>query len=107
MLLRAREFKFRFPRPVLVMGVLNVTPDSFSDGGEFLDPGRAAERAIEMVEQGAEIIDIGGESSRPGSRRVSEQEELRRVMPVGSYLDRHVQAGRRPGSPGRRGQPGQ
>jgi dihydropteroate synthase len=85
MLLRAREFKFRFPRPVLVMGVLNVTPDSFSDGGDFLDPGRAAERAIEMVEQGAEIIDIGGESSRPGSRRVSEQEELRRVMPV---LDR-------------------
>ena len=82
MLLRARQFEFRFPRPALVMGVINATPDSFSDGGKFLDPARASDRALEMVEQGAELIDIGGESSRPGSHPVSERVELRRVMPV-------------------------
>lgn len=64
------------------MGVLNVTPDSFSDGGEFLDAEKAVERAIQMVEEGADIIDIGGESSRPGADPVSESEELRRVLPV-------------------------
>ncbi|HIA86014.1 MAG TPA: dihydropteroate synthase [Candidatus Marinimicrobia bacterium] len=66
----------------LIMGVLNVTPDSFSDGGEFLDAEKAVERAIQMVEEGADIIDIGGESSRPGADPVSESEELRRVLPV-------------------------
>lgn len=66
----------------LIMGVLNVTPDSFSDGGEFLDAEKAIERAIQMVEEGADIIDIGGESSRPGADPVSESEELRRVLPV-------------------------
>jgi dihydropteroate synthase len=66
----------------LVMGVLNVTPDSFSDGGNYLDPDRAFARAIEMEEQGAEIIDIGAESTRPGSTRISEAEELRRLIPV-------------------------
>ncbi len=64
------------------MGVLNVTPDSFSDGGKFLDAEKAVERAIQMVEEGADIIDIGGESSRPGADPVSESEELRRVLPV-------------------------
>ena len=65
-----------------IMGFLNVTPDSFSDGGRFLDPSRAVERAMEMVVEGADVIDIGGESSRPGSKHVSAEEELRRVMPV-------------------------
>jgi dihydropteroate synthase len=66
-----------------VMGVLNVTPDSFSDGGQFLDPDRAAAHALEMAAAGADIIDIGGESTRPGgARAVSADEELRRVMPV-------------------------
>jgi dihydropteroate synthase len=62
--------------------VLNVTPDSFSDGGQYLDPDRAFARAIELEEQGADIIDIGAESTRPGSERVSEAEELRRLIPV-------------------------
>src|SRR6202035_2760611 len=66
----------------LIMGVLNVTPDSFSDGGKYLDPDRAFARAIELEEQGADILDIGAESTRPGSTRISEAEELRRLVPV-------------------------
>jgi dihydropteroate synthase len=66
----------------LVMGILNVTPDSFSDGGDFADPDRAFARAVEMEEEGADIIDIGAESTRPGSQRISEAEELRRLVPV-------------------------
>jgi dihydropteroate synthase len=66
----------------LVMGVLNITPDSFSDGGEFYSPERALEHALEMVAEGADIIDIGGESTRPASDFVSAEEELRRVLPV-------------------------
>jgi dihydropteroate synthase len=66
----------------LLMGVLNVTPDSFSDGGRYGDPDRAFARAVELEEQGADIIDIGGESTRPGSQRISEAEELRRLVPV-------------------------
>ena len=65
-----------------IMGVLNVTPDSFSDGGQYLDPRKAIKRAREMAEEGADIIDIGGESSRPGSDPVGLDEELKRVMPV-------------------------
>jgi len=64
------------------VGVLNVTPDSFSDGAKFLDPDRAFARAIEIEEQGAGIVDIGAESTRPGSSRISEEEELRRLIPV-------------------------
>lgn len=64
------------------MGVLNVTPDSFSDGGQFTDCDSAVRHALELVEQGAEIIDVGGESTRPGSAPVPEAEELRRVIPV-------------------------
>ena len=64
------------------MGVLNVTPDSFSDGGAFLDPARALRRGVEMARQGADLIDIGGESTRPGARGVSLAEELRRTIPV-------------------------
>jgi dihydropteroate synthase len=71
----------RFPRPS-VMGVINVTPDSFSDGGVHLDPDTAASAARRMVEEGAAIVDVGGESTRPGSGGVTLDEELRRVVPV-------------------------
>jgi dihydropteroate synthase len=71
----------RFPRPS-VMGIVNVTPDSFFDGGVNLDPDVAASSARRMVEQGAAIVDVGGESTRPGSEGVSLDEELRRVVPV-------------------------
>ncbi len=64
------------------MGVLNVTPDSFSDGGKFVDVGRAVAHACEMAAAGADIIDVGGESTRPGSVPISAEEELRRVLPV-------------------------
>ena len=64
------------------MGVVNATPDSFSDGGRFLEPTAAIGRGVELMGQGAEVIDVGGESTRPGARPVSEAEELRRVMPV-------------------------
>jgi dihydropteroate synthase len=64
------------------MGILNVTPDSFSDGGDYADPERAVARALEIEAQGADILDVGGESSRPGSAAVPEREELRRVLPV-------------------------
>ncbi len=66
----------------LLMGVLNVTPDSFSDGGKYSDPDRAFARAVEIEEQGADILDIGAESTRPGSQRLAEAEELRRLIPV-------------------------
>ncbi|MDX1981852.1 MAG: dihydropteroate synthase [Bryobacteraceae bacterium] len=66
----------------LIMAILNVTPDSFSDGGRYYDPDRAYARALELEEQGADIIDIGAESTRPGSERVAEAEELRRLVPV-------------------------
>ncbi|MCD6542150.1 MAG: dihydropteroate synthase [Thermoplasmata archaeon] len=73
---------FRWGEKTYIMGILNVTPDSFSDGGKYLDPERAVERALEMQAQGADIIDVGGESTRPGSERVSADEELKRVKPV-------------------------
>ncbi len=82
MVFRARQFEFAFPRPTLVMGVVNVTPDSFSDGGRFLSPEAAVAHALELVRQGADIIDIGGESTRPGAEPINEAEELRRVIPV-------------------------
>ena len=72
----------------LVMGVLNVTPDSFSDGGEFYSKDRAIEHALKMVEFGADIIDVGGESTRPRSESVTEKEELDRVIPVIERLKR-------------------
>jgi len=82
MILRARQFTFTFPRPALVVGIINVTPDSFSDGGRFSEPDKALRHALQLVDQGAEILDIGGESSRPGSEPVNENQELRRVIPV-------------------------
>jgi dihydropteroate synthase len=82
MILRARQFTFSFPRPVLLMGVVNVTPDSFYDGGRFNEANAAVQQALRLQEEGADIIDIGGESSRPGAEFVNEVEELRRVLPV-------------------------
>jgi len=79
---RARHFVFDFPRPTVVMGIVNVTPDSFADGGQFLDVNLAVAHGLELVQQGAEILDVGGESTRPGAQPVSEAEELRRVIPV-------------------------
>jgi len=69
-----------------VMGILNVTPDSFSDGGDFLTPGNALIQARRMVEEGADIIDVGGESTRPGAMAVSQQQELDRVIPIISAI---------------------
>ena len=82
MKLRARQFEYMFPRPALVMGIVNVTPDSFSDGGQFLDPAAAVAQALKLIDEGADLIDIGGESTRPDAVPVSATEELRRVLPV-------------------------
>jgi len=79
--LRSRSLKLG--QRTLIMGVVNVTPDSFSDGGQFLEPRRAIEHALTLLAEGADILDIGGESTRPGQReRVTAQEEKRRVLPV-------------------------
>ena len=91
MIFTARQFEFRFPRPALVMGVVNVTPDSFSDGGKYLEPAAAVDHALELVAEGAEMLDIGGESSRPGAGSIGEAEELARVIPVLEKLAGQVQ----------------
>jgi dihydropteroate synthase len=82
--------KLDFSPGCLVMGVLNVTPDSFSDGGQFLDTGRAVAHGLQMAAEGAAIIDVGGESTRPGSERVPVAEQIRRVVPVISELRRQT-----------------
>lgn len=74
----------------LVMGVLNVTPDSFSDGGRFLDPERAVSHGLALAAEGAAVVDVGGESTRPGAEPVDEAEERRRVLPVVRALAPHV-----------------
>ena len=74
--------KIKLGPRTLIMGVLNVTPDSFSDGGRYFDPLRAVKHGVELVRQGADWIDVGGESTRPGSQPVTPEEELRRVLPV-------------------------
>jgi dihydropteroate synthase len=75
------RFRLDLSRP-LIMGVVNVTPDSFSDGGRFIDPARAIAHAQALIAEGADLLDIGGESSRPGAQGVSANEELQRVLPV-------------------------
>jgi dihydropteroate synthase len=77
-----RDFSFDFSKKTFVMGILNVTPDSFSDGGLHFNTSRAVDHALRMTEDGADIIDIGGESTRPGSEPVELEEELRRTIPV-------------------------
>ena len=80
--LLTRHGKLEFGRRTLIMGIVNVTPDSFFDGGRRLDPAKAVADAVAMASSGADIIDIGGESTRPGARPVSQKEELARVLPV-------------------------
>jgi dihydropteroate synthase len=82
MILRARDITFSFPRPALIMGVANVTPDSFSDGGRFFDAEAAISHGLRLAAEGADILDVGGESTRPNAEPVPEQEELRRITPV-------------------------
>ena len=79
---KLRSMELQLGEKTLIMGILNVTPDSFSDGGQYSDPDRAYARALELEEQGADIIDIGAESTSPGSQRVSAEEEWRRLVPV-------------------------
>ncbi len=90
MLLRARQFEIAFPRPALIMGVVNTTPDSFYPGNRFDTREAAVAHALQMAAEGADIIDIGGESSRPKAKPVSAEEELRRVIPVLQSLSRAV-----------------
>ncbi|MBO4796318.1 MAG: dihydropteroate synthase [Verrucomicrobia bacterium] len=89
---RGRDFDFQFPRPAVIMGILNVTPDSFSDGGCFLHTEEAVRRGLEMAEQGAEILDLGAESTRPGFQEVPPEEEWRRLGPVLTELKRQTKA---------------
>lgn len=88
MIWKIRSREIDLTRRGVVMGIVNVTPDSFSDGGEFLNPDAACAHGLSLVAEGAEILDIGGESTRPGSEGVSAEEEIRRVLPVIQALRR-------------------
>lgn len=85
-LLNGKELKFDTPR---IMGILNVTPDSFSDGGKYFDKKAALTHAINMIQQGADIIDVGGESTRPGSDPITIEEEINRTIPVIKEIKNH------------------
>ena len=87
---RAREFDLS--EHGLIVGIVNATPDSFSDGGKFLDPESAVAHGLRLLAEGADLLDIGGESTRPGALPVSEEEELRRVIPVIASLRRATEA---------------
>ena len=89
--LNFRHRKYNFSERTHIMGVLNVTPDSFSDGGKFLSLDKAIAQALKMVEEGVDIIDIGGESTRPGSQPVTLKEETQRVIPVIETLVKKIQ----------------
>lgn len=82
MIFRHQNQEFDLTRRTLVVGIVNVTPDSFSDGGQYLSPDSAIAHGLELVKHGADVVDIGGESTRPGSAPVSVEEEIRRVIPV-------------------------
>ena len=82
MIIYSRNKKIELGKRTLIMGILNVTTDSFSDGGDYADIEKAVERAKEMIEQGADIIDIGGMSTRPGHEDISIELEMERVIPV-------------------------
>ena len=82
MIWRAGDRAWEFPRSPLIMGIVNVTPDSFSDGGQHATPAAAVAHALALAAEGADLLDIGGESTRPGAPAVSESEELARVIPV-------------------------
>ena len=81
-IIKTNRGDLNYNKKTLIMGILNLTPDSFSDGGEYNDLDSAVERAVEIEEAGADIIDIGAESSRPGSERISEEEEIKRLIPI-------------------------
>lgn len=86
------EFPMDFSKKTCIMGILNVTPDSFTDGGKFFDKDSAIEHGLRMAEDGADIIDIGGESTRPGSESVAVEEEIRRTIPVIEALSGKISA---------------
>ncbi|MBD3178276.1 MAG: dihydropteroate synthase [Candidatus Latescibacteria bacterium] len=88
--IKLRDGELSLKDSPLIMGILNTTPDSFSDGGKYLEPGEAVDRALRMVDQGADIIDIGGESSRPGASDPGSTEEIRRVIPVLEMLESSI-----------------
>jgi dihydropteroate synthase len=90
LILSWRNFSLDFSKKTYIMGILNITPDSFSDGGLFFDKSVAIQRALQMVEDGADIIDIGGESTRPGSEIVPAEEELRRTVPVIAAIAKQI-----------------
>lgn len=81
-ILNTSQGRLAFGQRCLIMGILNVTPDSFSDGGRYVETGAAADRAIEMAAEGADVIDVGGESTRPGADPVAPEEQIRRIVPV-------------------------
>ena len=85
-----KNFSFDFSKKTYIMGILNVTPDSFADGGLYFDKSSAIERAYQIVEEGADIIDIGGESTRPGSEPISIKEELKRTIPVIEAISKKI-----------------
>lgn len=87
---KCRGYSLDLSKKTLIMGILNVTPDSFSDAGSYMKPQAAYRRALQMEQEGADIIDIGGESTRPGSSPVSEKEEIRRVIPVLERLEGRI-----------------
>ncbi|HQC42289.1 MAG TPA: dihydropteroate synthase [Verrucomicrobiota bacterium] len=90
MIFKGKSFEFVFPRPTLVMGILNVTPDSFSDGGAYFDKEKAVQKALLMESEGAEIIDVGAESTRPGFKDVSLEEEWGRLFPIITELKKQI-----------------
>ncbi len=83
-------FDYDLEQKTLIMGILNVTPDSFSDGGKFNSIELAVKHAKKMVEEGADIIDIGGESTRPGAKKISSEEELKRILPIVKKLSKEI-----------------
>jgi dihydropteroate synthase len=87
---RVGDTDFAFDTRTHIMGILNVTPDSFADGGHYFEDSRAVQRGVDMAAEGADIIDVGGESTRPGSEPVTEVEEIKRVVPVIERLRREV-----------------
>jgi len=90
LLWHCRDYRFDLAARPRVMGIVNVTPDSFSDGGQFLDPSVAVDHALRLVEEGADILDVGGESTRPNATPVDVAEEFRRVLPVVAELARRT-----------------
>lgn len=90
--IKVKDKEIEIGKKTLIMGILNITPDSFSDGGDFFDLDKAIEHAKEMVKDGADIIDVGGMSTRPGHQEVSVEEEISRVIPVIKRLSKEIDA---------------